>query len=248
MAVTEVVSLQDILSDSPISPASRPRVAITFDDAYGGAMTVGMDELKKRGMPATVFVAPGFLGGHAFWWDEVAPPGSMQLPADARERFLTELRGLDPLVRRWALDNGYQVHAAPPAFRCASEEQVAMALQYSGLSLGAHSWNHPNLAGLDDGALREELVRPLEWLESRFQRVMRVLAYPYGLADAATEAAVLAAGYRAAFKVTGGWLPPALASARFRLPRLDVSSQLSLDGFALRLSGLFTNTRMPVVV
>lgn len=44
----------------------RPRAAITFDDAYRGAVTAGVAELVERDMPATIFVAPGFVGGNSF--------------------------------------------------------------------------------------------------------------------------------------------------------------------------------------
>jgi hypothetical protein len=51
----------------------RPRVAITFDDAYRGTVTAGVSELVSRGLPATIFVVPAFVGGGAFWWDDVLP-------------------------------------------------------------------------------------------------------------------------------------------------------------------------------
>src|SRR5258705_8432751 len=50
----------------------RPRVAITFDDAYAGAVNEGVRELAKRNLPATIFVAPGRLNGHVFWGDALS--------------------------------------------------------------------------------------------------------------------------------------------------------------------------------
>jgi putative NADH-flavin reductase len=52
----EVVPLDAILDETPSETRDRPRVAITFDDAYRGAATAGVDELSMRGMPATIFV------------------------------------------------------------------------------------------------------------------------------------------------------------------------------------------------
>src|SRR3989454_12415715 len=51
-----VVPLEDVLA--PARPSHRPRVAITFDDAYRGATVMGVEELTKRGLPATLFVVP----------------------------------------------------------------------------------------------------------------------------------------------------------------------------------------------
>ena len=58
----EVIPLSDI--DVP-SSGSRLRVVITFDDAYRGAMTAGLAELERRGLPSTVFVPTGLMGGEA---------------------------------------------------------------------------------------------------------------------------------------------------------------------------------------
>lgn len=235
----DVVPLDEVFLAPPRPARGRVRIAITFDDAYVGAMTAGVEELRRRGLPATVFVTPGFLGGRCFWWDEILPPRLDHLPADIRERLLVEHAGQDAQVREWAARHGYRVVPAPEAARCASEALLSSAAEYSNLSFGAHTWSHPNLARIRGQALTDELLRPLQWLESRYPRVLRILAYPYGLTDPVAEAAAAAAGYHSAFRVTGGWLPAATETVQFRLPRLDVSSRLSLDGFALRLAGMF---------
>jgi hypothetical protein len=35
---------------------------------------LGIPELVRRGLPATVFVAPALLDQRAFWWDRLANP------------------------------------------------------------------------------------------------------------------------------------------------------------------------------
>ena len=71
MRQSEVVPLDAVLSGDA-SRRGKPRVAITFDDAYSGAVTAGVEELAKHGLPATIFASPGFIGGHSFWWDVVS--------------------------------------------------------------------------------------------------------------------------------------------------------------------------------
>jgi peptidoglycan/xylan/chitin deacetylase (PgdA/CDA1 family) len=47
-------------------------VAITFDDGYADNMYVAKPVLERNGVPATVFVASGWVGaGRSFWWDEL---------------------------------------------------------------------------------------------------------------------------------------------------------------------------------
>lgn len=45
-------------------------VALTFDDGYFDNLAVALPLLQRFGVPATVFVATGFIGeGQVFWWD-----------------------------------------------------------------------------------------------------------------------------------------------------------------------------------
>jgi hypothetical protein len=53
-AEADVVSLERI--DEPGD--ERPRVAITIDDAYRGAVSVGVRELAARSLPATISSHP----------------------------------------------------------------------------------------------------------------------------------------------------------------------------------------------
>ena len=230
----EVVAVESVLA--PAAAGDRPRVAITFDDAYLGSLTAGVAELRERGLPATVFVTPGFLGGNSFWWDDIRVPAGAGLSDHLREELLTRHGGQDERIRaatdpRWSFDAG-----GSPA-RTGTEADLHAAAAYPGLSFAPHSWSHPNLATVTGSRLAEELERPRSWLTERFPRVLPLLAYPYGLTAPHVERAAAAAGYTAAFRVSGGWLPQDLRG-RYRFPRLGVAAQLSLDGFAARLAGL----------
>jgi peptidoglycan/xylan/chitin deacetylase (PgdA/CDA1 family) len=92
---TSVVSLADVLGESPAAmpETDRPRVAITFDDAYADAMQIALPELASRGMPATVFVAPALLGVDCTWWDRYLGPA--QHESDERRA-----HALDALARQ----------------------------------------------------------------------------------------------------------------------------------------------------
>ena len=113
-----------------------------------------------------------------------------------------------------------------------------------GITFGAHSWGHPNLTRVTAARLQDELRRPLQWLRDRFTPVIDWLAYPYGCWSPEVEEAAGAAGYRAAVRVDGGWLPRAAprvpAAARFHLPRLNVPAGVSAEGFVLRCAGLLS--------
>ena len=209
----------------------RPRAVITFDDAYAGALTAGVEELARRSLQATMFVAPAFLGGAGFWWDAL-PMGD---DARVRTKALEEWRGVDAEVRREAVRAGMTLREPPSWSRCASLEQLRASAPT--LAYGAHTWSHPNLARLEAAVLRDELARPLAWLRATLPNPVPWLAYPYGRWSPAVAAAASAAGYDGAFIIEGGltvW-PPA---DRFAVPRIDVPAGVSTDGFAMRVAGL----------
>lgn len=218
-------------------PSDRPAVAITFDDAYQSALQSGLPEASARGLPVTVFVAPGLLGREIPWWDAIADSGSGLLDPALRQHAISALSGDTDRILRWAGAGGLPVQAACPATRIATESELEKAAQLEGVTLGAHSWSHPSLPDIPGDEMSRELARPLEWLQARFGAVLPVLAYPYGRASPSVREATRVAGYVAALGIAGGWFRPALADP-MQIPRFNVPAGLSLRGFAARVSGV----------
>jgi peptidoglycan/xylan/chitin deacetylase (PgdA/CDA1 family) len=238
----DVVPLRQAMDETV--PGGRPRVAITFDDAYLGAVTLGVEELAQHGFPATIFVAPGLLGRRAMWWDAFVPhdpAGGQASVRDVRSRALTECGGRDVRVRELATRSGWGARALPDIALTASEEDLADACRrHDGLSLGSHTWSHPNLTRSALSELAEELRLPLEWLSRRKERMVPWLAYPYGLANATVAQAACAAGYAAAVLVSGGWAAPPIRDP-FAVPRVNIPAGVSADGFTLRVAGVLSS-------
>lgn len=236
-ATHDVIPLEQALARGALR-SSRPSAVVTFDDAYRGAVTAGVEELAGRGLPATIFVPPSYVGDGVFWWDLLATDGAGEVPPALRARALGELAGrAESIFAR--VGRGAAAPATIPSHaRCASEDELRRAVAVPGITLASHTWSHPNLAALAPEELDAELRRPLAWLRERFDAVLPVLTYPYGLASPAVEHAAEAAGYEAALRIDGGWLPRA-PHHRYALPRLDVPSGLSPHGFRLRSAGLF---------
>src|SRR4051812_38539026 len=90
----DVIRIDDLFSRSR---SARPRVVITFDDAYSGCLTAGVAELAKRQLPATIFVAPGLAGG-VTWWDTLAQRFTGAVPETVRSEALHALKGDGALV------------------------------------------------------------------------------------------------------------------------------------------------------
>ena len=69
----DVVPLDRIHDELRTRDQGRPVVAVTFDDGYQDNLTRAAPTLRRCRVPATVFLATGFIGARdAYWWDELA--------------------------------------------------------------------------------------------------------------------------------------------------------------------------------
>jgi peptidoglycan/xylan/chitin deacetylase (PgdA/CDA1 family) len=233
MAEADVAALDriDELGDE------RPRVAITIDDAYRGAVNEGVQELAARLLPATIFVAPARLNNHVFWWDALSHRDG-KLDEKLRNRALCELRGEDERIRAWAARAAIPTCDELPAYaQTATRDELAAALRFPGITLGSHSWSHSNLASLGIAEVVAEVRRSREWLVAEFgDKVMNWLAYPYGLECVQARVAVADASYAGALRIDGGWHRPTEVSP-FARPRFSVAAGLSVAGLRARLQG-----------
>lgn len=231
----------DVVDLASIHEANRtsdkPRVCITFDDAYRGALALALPELVRRGLPATVFVAPGLLGSDGCWWDLLAAQDGSGLSSDIRDHVLDVLAGDGASAVEWARSQGIPLSVLPGHAGIVTEDELRLAAARTGITFGAHTWSHCNLAEVGYDAFDVELVKPLHWLRERFECVVPWIAYPYGLAATSTSDLARRAGYDGALRIDGGWIPSASAPA-YVFPRLNIPAGLSSDGFVLRVRGL----------
>jgi peptidoglycan/xylan/chitin deacetylase (PgdA/CDA1 family) len=226
-----VIPLACVLEPEP--PGRKPRVAVTFDDGYRGALRLAVPVLEDLGLPATFFLAPGLLGGDAPWWDA--------LPISGWDEFATvfvELQARDAAVRRWAAERGIRSRTLPPDFQPTSVGEAIELAGRAGFTVGAHSWSHPNLAAVAADALDLELEGSRQWVAARFPNAIPWIAYPYGLNTALVRDRAAAAGFQAGLTIQGGWFPE-VGVDRFAMPRQNVPAGLSTRGFRLKLAGLF---------
>jgi peptidoglycan/xylan/chitin deacetylase (PgdA/CDA1 family) len=70
---------------------ARDAVAVTFDDGYVDNLDAGLPRLEAADVPATVFLATGFIDRcEPFWWDELA---RLILHEKASDSFAFEVHG-----------------------------------------------------------------------------------------------------------------------------------------------------------
>ena len=230
-----IVPLAQIIEEAP---GNESRVAITFDDAYGGVVDHTLPELARLGVPATVFVAPAFVGGDSFWWDALTAPEDERLPDTARHHALWDLGGEQHRIVEWASKAGLEWREMPDYARCASLESLKRAASLPNIEFASHTWSHPNLAAIGAPRAREELQKSRQWLRDQDMAGCDFLAYPYGHEDKTIRTIAADCGYVGGLTIAGGWMRA--RAHRFLIPRLNVPAGLSLRGFRLRLRGFLS--------
>ena len=237
---------------------------VTFDDGYADNHDVALPILKRLGVPATFFVATGFLDGGRMWNDTVIE-AIRRTTKPALE--LSDLGlGTVPLgsliERREAVGALLRaIKHRPPAERAAAVERIAAGeplpddlmmtkqqvrnLHASGMEIGGHTVTHPILTRIPEGAAQSEMADGKAALEEVIRGRVTSFAYPNGVPneDFATTHVALAkrVGFSAA--VTTSWGAARSTSDVFQLPRFSPWDRWPLK-FGARL---LLNARRPGV-
>lgn len=223
----DIVPLLDLLSRE--APNER-RAAITFDDAYGSALQLGVYTCVSQNIACTIFVAPSLLGSMPEW-DIRAELG--RWTAADREYFLNDEHGL----ARTSVGT-LRPDALSDLMRVASEALLSEVAELHGVKFGNHTMRHPNLSVLPEALAIRELADAQTWLCSRFPHLtIPVVAYPFGLYPPSRQQLLSACGAHFGLAVVGGWLRGGDLNDSTALSRWNVPASLSLDGFRLRLRG-----------
>jgi len=178
----------------------RP-LAITFDDGYADNAKVAAPILLRLGLPATFFIATGFLDGGRMWNDTVieavraargpvldlAPLGlNANAIGDAAsrraaiDRLIAALKYL-PLDERAARTSRIaEIAGVAPSTDLMMTAADVQRLHADGMTIGAHTVNHPIFNRIADDEARSEIALGRKRLEEITGAPVRLFAYPNG--------------------------------------------------------------------
>jgi peptidoglycan/xylan/chitin deacetylase (PgdA/CDA1 family) len=207
---------------------ARP-LAITFDDGYADNQQIAAPILSRLGLPATFFIATGYLDGGRMFNDSIIAAvrgckrdnldltelglgihslASLEQRRHAISVLLPQVKGLDLARRAASAASVCQLaEVTPPDDLMMTSSQVA-ALARAGFGIGAHTVNHPILTRLGADAAREEIQLGRRRLEEITGSPVRLFAYPNGRPGddytVHTAALVRQLGFTAAFTTAHG--------------------------------------------
>ncbi len=225
-----VLTVEDLVERRRHGRVPSRAVAVTFDDGYFDNLTHAAPILTRLGLPATVFLATGYISSSEMpWYDllalalkttrraEVRLPSGLTLPLaspasrlEALGRLLGEMKRLPDAARRASVDR-LVAHLEPddserPKRLMLTWDEVH-ALRRLGFSIGAHTVTHPILTQLDSAQAWDEIHGSKRVLEQQLGAEVRAFAYPNGGAgdyDRGTRDIVERAGFTCAVTTRRG--------------------------------------------
>lgn len=238
-----VVRLADAVDMLERGALPARTVAITFDDGFADNVTCALPVLNELQLPATFFIASGYLGEGCMFNDLViaacrqAPAGTwatgtaefgdveVSTPDSRRElayRMIGRIKYLAPAHR---LDCAHRLmdaaRATPPAGIMMTHQQLRQ-LREAGMDIGGHTRGHPILARLGDAEAEREIRDGAADLADIAGTRIELFAYPngqpgrdYGARDVSLVRRV---GFRAAVSTAWGFADR--QSDRHQIPRV----------------------------
>lgn len=230
---------------------------ITFDDGYADNVEVALPILQEINLPATFFIATGFLDGGRMWNDSIIEAvrcahgsrldlRSLQMGNYSIVTLKDRYSAINELLSRFKYlpfdERDARIEALVetigailPNDLMMKTEQVQI-LSNTGMEIGAHTVNHPILMNIGHSKSRSEISGGKDHLEEITGRPVRLFAYPNGKPgqdyDAESVKIVKELGFSGA--VSTAWGVTRVGSDYYQLPRFTPWDKTPIK-FILRL-------------
>jgi len=237
-----VLSLHEAVQRLESGSLPSRAACITFDDGYADNSEIALPMLQKYGVPATFFIAAGFIGGGMMWNDRVieivrrAPGNLLDLSSLDLETYdISTLsrrkKSLFSIIEKLKyrsyesrLEQVEKLHELIPVDlpnNFMMTTQQIQILHRAGMEIGGHTVNHPILSRLESQHAYKEIAEGKEILEGMIGEPIRYFAYPNGKPDqdyfSEHVNMIKKIGFKAA--VTTAWGAASHDSDLFQLPR-----------------------------
>lgn len=224
-------------------PASRPRVALTFDDGWFDNYRFARPAVAQHDASITIFICPGLMGcAFPFWPERVChllasipdhsrladlfpdiPAGSLEEIKEAVVGQMKDMRAeaRDELIARIA-----EFAGSPPVSTNREPMNRTMTwsevreLHDSGVRIGSHTLSHPILTHIAPECVFGELRNARDQIEKRIPAPCRMFAYPNGSKSDHIRELVAQADYDLAFTTEPGFWTR--NTNPFLVPRVNV--------------------------
>jgi peptidoglycan/xylan/chitin deacetylase (PgdA/CDA1 family) len=253
----QVIPLNAAVDSLKTAKLPARAAAITFDDGYADNHDVALPILIKHNVPATFFIATGYLDGGRMWNDTITesirqfspeqldlsgldlgchPTGNDEQKRKAIGEIIEIAKYLAPKVRQSVSEEIARLTGALlPTDLMMTSDQIRN-MRAAGMQIGAHTVNHPILACTEKSIAQHEISASKASLEELLGEEITLFAYPNGkpLVDYLPEHAQMIedAGFHAALSTA--WGSAKRDTDIFQIPRYTPWNKTPLK-FAIRL-------------
>lgn len=206
------ISLLDLAEALESRSIPNRAVVVTFDDGYADNYTNAFPILTEFAVPATVFVASGYIdSGREFWWDDIER--IIMTPAQLPDRLTLNIRSekrdweIDPSgargplrkeLHQWLKQLGIRERnealaqlydwagvtaSGRPEHRSMTSQELNKLANNGVVDIGAHTVNHPKLSSLSKEIQFDEISNGRQDLEEILRSPVNCFSYPYGTFD-----------------------------------------------------------------
>ncbi|MDO8603548.1 MAG: polysaccharide deacetylase family protein [Candidatus Omnitrophota bacterium] len=251
----KVISLDEFLIHVENRQSFKSRcILLTFDDGMASFYDIVFPVLKKYHISATVFLSTAFIGkDKAFWWEELyrylsetklenfkfnGQAVNLKNQVQAFQRLASILEGLTLPELSLALDalrSGLKVNTNEGG-RSILDWQEIKKMSEDGITFGAHTHNHVNLANMDPEEARNEIALSKTIIEDKLGIAPKVFAYPYGRRDNFNkihEQILKELGFKVAF--TAVWESSLKGKNPMQIGRITISGRDNFNTFKTKV-------------
>lgn len=197
-----VLPLPEAVNQLQRGTLPRRACCITFDDGYADNLTIALPILEKYKLPATVFVATGYLDGGRMFNDAVIdaialaktdlldlrlldlglfPLSTVEDKRGAIAAILNRIKYSDPQLRAEQVAGILDTATCGPLpTDIMLTSQQLRELARRGVEIGGHTVAHTILTTLEDDQALEEMAQGKHQLEAMIGKPVTSFAYPNG--------------------------------------------------------------------
>jgi peptidoglycan/xylan/chitin deacetylase (PgdA/CDA1 family) len=181
---------------------SKPAFFLSFDDGFSEIESVVTPILIKKGVPATFFVTPNFVGSNDMLYrlkiNLVSQTIKEELRFQVFKKYIFEEKGVIIKNYKCAVEFLFNLNYNESVFI----EQIAnvvglnfpeylktnkpyldlnslLDLESKGFTIGAHSLNHPLFSDLTEGEQIKEVRDSVEWIRKNIPNQPKLFAFPF---------------------------------------------------------------------
>lgn len=186
----------------------RPVIAVTIDDGYRDNYTTMFPVLKEKQIPATIFLAAGFISTEEkIWVDRLLEAISKTKERDLKlqgnhdgagiydlsskaQKYASYntlagwLKGLPVGERKDALSKiEEKLNYQPSKDRIMLDWEEVREMENAGITFGAHSVSHPILSRMPVEEAKQEILESKRQIEKHLGHAIKHFAFPNGRAE-----------------------------------------------------------------